>query len=127
MSSTGLTQIGDGVFAYLQVGSWGFSNAGLVESRGSSLLIDTLYDLALTRRMLDEMRRVVPRIDSVINTHANGDHCWGNQLVDEARVIASRAAAEEMKLLPPKLMHGMVQAARRSAPLRAARSRMENT
>jgi glyoxylase-like metal-dependent hydrolase (beta-lactamase superfamily II) len=112
MSGTGLTQIGDGVFAYLQVGSWGYSNAGLIESRGSTLLVDTLYDLALTRRMLDEIQRIAPRIDSVVNTHANGDHCWGNQLVGEARVISSRAAAEEMKLLPPKLMHGLVQASR---------------
>jgi cyclase len=94
------------------VGSWGYSNAGLVESRGSTLLVDTLYDLALTRRMLDEMGRIAPRIDSVVNTHANGDHCWGNQLVGEARVISSRAAAEEMKLLPPKLMHTMVRASR---------------
>jgi glyoxylase-like metal-dependent hydrolase (beta-lactamase superfamily II) len=107
-----LTQIGAGVFAYLQVGSWGYSNAGLVESRGSTLLVDTLYDLKLTRRMLDEMHRIAPRIDSVVNTHANGDHCWGNQLLGKARVISSRAAAEEMKLLPPKFMHRLVQASR---------------
>lgn len=112
MSGTGLTQVGDGIFAYLQVGSWGYSNAGLVESRGSTLLVDTLYDLTLTQRMLNEMQRIAPRIDSVVNTHANGDHCWGNQLVDDARVIASRAAAEEMKLLPPKLMHNLVQLSR---------------
>ncbi|MFT3928474.1 MAG: MBL fold metallo-hydrolase [Myxococcales bacterium] len=110
----GLCEVGAGVFAYLQVGGWGYSNAGLVTSAGSSLLVDTLYDLKLTRVMLDEMQRRTPaqRIDSVVNTHANGDHCWGNQLVGSAKIISSRAAAEEMLELSPRLMHTMVQAAR---------------
>jgi glyoxylase-like metal-dependent hydrolase (beta-lactamase superfamily II) len=113
----GLTEIADGVFAYLQVGSWGFSNAGLITSRGSSLLVDTLYDLTLTRRMLDEMQRITPRIDSVVNTHANGDHCWGNQLVGEAKIVSSRAAAQEMLALSPQLMHKLVQTSRLIAKL----------
>jgi glyoxylase-like metal-dependent hydrolase (beta-lactamase superfamily II) len=111
-TSTGLTEIADGVFAYLQVGSWGFSNAGLVRSGDSALLVDTLYDLKLTQRMLNEMRRVTPRIDNVVNTHANGDHCWGNQLLGDAKITSSRAAALEMLELSPKLMHNLVQAAR---------------
>lgn len=104
----------DGVHAYLQRGSWGYSNAGLVTGAGSSLLVDTLYDLALTERMLSTLRRLVPggRIDTVVNTHANGDHCWGNQLVGEARIVASRAAAEEMLELSPKRMAAFVQLAR---------------
>ena len=31
------------------------------------------------------MRGAVPaaaRIDTLVNTHANGDHCYGNQLVE---------------------------------------------
>jgi glyoxylase-like metal-dependent hydrolase (beta-lactamase superfamily II) len=98
-SSGKLVEIADGVHAYLQRGSWGFSNAGLVSSGDASLLVDTLYDLGLTERMLREMRRAVPgaeRIRTVVNTHANGDHCWGNQLVTGAEIVSSRAAAEEM-------------------------------
>ena len=74
-----LCEIGAGLFAYVQHGSWGYSNAGLITSHGASLLVDTLYDLALTRSMLDEMRRATPLSstpDTVVNTHANGDHCW---------------------------------------------------
>ena len=105
----GLHELGDGVFAYLQPdGSWGWSNAGLVAGEGTSILIDTLFDLRLTREMLDAMRAVTDSrpIDALLNTHANGDHCWGNQLVgDQATVYASAAAREEMQEVPPQLLH----------------------
>jgi len=115
-SGTSLHDVGDGTFAYLQGnGSWGWSNAGLVTSRGDALLVDTLYDLNLTRRMLDAMRRrtsAADHIATVVNTHANGDHCWGNQLVAGAEIVASRRAAAEMRELSPALMKTLVRAAR---------------
>jgi hypothetical protein len=57
MIAAALEEIGKGSFAYLQQGGWGFSNAGLVTSEGASLLVDTLYDVPLTRQMLEAMRR----------------------------------------------------------------------
>ena len=112
----GLHDLGNGCYAYLQPdGSWGWSNAGLVTSRGDALLVDTLYDLNLTRRMLDVMRRRTPaaeNIATVVNTHANGDHCWGNQLVAGAEIVASRRAAAEMRELSPALMKTLVRASR---------------
>jgi hypothetical protein len=46
----GLQDFGNGCYAYLQPdGSWGWSNAGLVVDSGQSLLVDTLFDLKLTR------------------------------------------------------------------------------
>jgi hypothetical protein len=55
----GLHELGDGLFAYLQPdGTWGWSNAGLVTAGGTSLLIDTLFDLRLTREMLEAMRAI---------------------------------------------------------------------
>ena len=77
----GLHEVADGVFAYLQPdGGWGWSNAGLLAGDWSSLLVDTLFDLRLTRRMLDAMDAVTGGrpIDIVVNPHANGDHCYGN-------------------------------------------------
>ncbi len=111
----GLQEIGDGLYAYLQPdGSWGWSNAGLISDGESTLLVDTLYDLALTERMLTEMRRVVPaaaRIDTLVNTHANGDHCYGNQLVSGARIVATERTAAEMTELPPAAMAAIVEQA----------------
>ncbi len=83
----GLHDLGNGLWAYLQPdGGWGWSNAGLIVDGDRSLLVDTLFDLKLTREMLDAMRRAVPAaqsIETLVNTHANGDHCFGNQLVAE--------------------------------------------
>jgi cyclase len=112
MFELGLEEVADGVWAYLQPdGSWGYSNSGLVVGDGTSLLVDTLFDLNLTRAMLDSMRSITDRqpIDTVVNTHANGDHCYGNQLVRDARIITSDAAAEEMDDVPPPLLHAFKQ------------------
>ena len=97
----GLHDLGNGCYAYLQPdGSWGWSNAGLVADSGESLLVDTLFDLKLTGEMLEAARRAEPkaagRIGTLVNTHSNGDHTFGNQLVGGAEIIASRACAEEM-------------------------------
>jgi Kef-type K+ transport system membrane component KefB len=108
----GPVEVAEDVFAYLQPdGSWGWSNAGLVRGDDGSLLVDTLFDLRLTRQMLEELQPLAARIDTVVNTHANGDHCWGNELVDGARIVASRACAEEMGRLSPDVLVGMVKAA----------------
>ncbi len=105
--ATSLTEVGTGCLAYLQGdGGWGWSNAGLVVGDGASLLVDTLFDLRLTRAMLDAMAdhlRSAP-ITTVVNTHANGDHCYGNQLVGDAQIIASTKAAAEMGEVPPSLL-----------------------
>jgi glyoxylase-like metal-dependent hydrolase (beta-lactamase superfamily II) len=111
----GLHPVGGGSFAWLQPdGSWGWSNAGLVTDGDASLLVDTLFDLRLTRAMLDGMRDAVPaarRIDVLVNTHANGDHCFGNELVEGAVIVASRACAEEMALLPPAVLAALMRSA----------------
>lgn len=113
--SKGLHDLGDGIFAYLQPdGSWGWSNAGLIVDGGHSLLVDTLFDLDLTRDMLAAMRRASPdadHIDTVVNTHANADHCWGNQLVAGAEIIASEAGANKMGELPPQALAELMAAA----------------
>ena len=111
----GLQEVGDGLYAYLQPdGGWGWSNAGLVVDGERTLLVDTLYDLALTEQMLQAMRRAVPaaaQIDTLVNTHANGDHCYGNQLVGGARILASARTAAEMTELPPAAMAAIVEQA----------------
>lgn len=105
-----LTEIADGCHAYVQgTGGWGWSNAGLVVGDGVSLLVDTLFDLHLTQRMLDSMAPITVQspIRTVVNTHANGDHCYGNALVDDAEIVASTATATEMPEVPPSLLAGL--------------------
>jgi cyclase len=111
----GLREVGDGLYAYLQPhGGWGWSNSGLIVDGEQTLLVDTLFDLRLTEQMLREMRRAVPaaaRIDTLVNTHANGDHCYGNQLVGDAMIVASERTAQEMSELPPATMAALIEQA----------------
>ena len=111
----GLHEVADNVFAYLQPdGGWGWSNAGLIASEWSSLLVDTLFDLKLTQNMLDSMSSVTSAhpINVVVNTHANGDHCYGNSLVsgdNGAQIITTNAAAVEMEAIPPSALEALMQ------------------
>jgi cyclase len=119
----GLHELDDGLFAFLQPdGGWGWSNAGLVTADGQSLLIDTLFDLRLTREMLEAMRPVTGRrpIRSLLNTHGNGDHCYGNQLVEDGvEIIAAEGAVEDMRMVTPQLMHALTTAEIEDADLAA--------
>ena len=101
-SQIGLTEVGSGVYAYVQPNtptSWGWSNAGLITACETSLLVDTLYTLRQTEDMLDAMRATVPAakaIEILVNSHADPDHTFGNQLLGGARIIATEKAAEDM-------------------------------
>jgi cyclase len=117
----GLEALGNGCWAYLQPdGSWGWSNAGLITDGEACLLVDTLFDTKLTAEMLAAMRASVPaaeHIATVVNTHANGDHCWGNELVRDAEIIASRRSAAEMAEISPAMMAKLDKVARLSLKL----------
>src|SRR5690349_14544614 len=98
----GLHDLGGGAWAYLQPdGGWGWSNAGFVKDGDQALLVDTLFDRQLTAEMLgvieDATGAGARDIQTLVNTHANGDHTFGNGLVENARIIASKASAEEME------------------------------
>jgi cyclase len=109
----GLHDLGNGSHAWLQPdGGWGYSNAGLISDSGDCLLVDTLFDLELTAEMLAKMRAAVPEarhIDRLVNTHANGDHTFGSQLVGAREIIASEASKEEMDELPPQTLVQMMR------------------
>ena len=100
----GLHEVADRAWAWmLPDGGYGWSNAGLVAGDGASLLVDTLFDLPLTREMLAAMAPITDRapITDALITHSNGDHTHGNQLLDRSvRVIAAKGTAEE-------IAHGM--------------------
>jgi len=112
----GLHEVGHGIWAYLQPdGSWGWSNAGLIVDGDQTLLVDTLFDLKLTGEMLATMRRSVgaaEHINTLVNTHANGDHCYGNELVAGAEIIGTEATAHELAEFPASAFHHLMLTAR---------------
>lgn len=93
-------------------GGWGLSNAGLVVGNGESLLVDTLFDLAHTRTMLDAFSGLTASapIATVVNTHGNGDHWFGNELVAESRIVASAETLRDMQAVGPDLVQLLVNA-----------------
>jgi cyclase len=93
--------LGQGCHAWLQPdGSWGWSNSGLITGSGTSLMVDTLFDLPLTREMLAGLTPVLDRhpLRTVVNTHSDPDHVNGNELVagPDVEILASEAAAPLM-------------------------------
>jgi glyoxylase-like metal-dependent hydrolase (beta-lactamase superfamily II) len=91
--------LGGSCFAWIAGSAgWGHSNAGLVVGERTSLLVDTLFDLELTAAMLAAMSGLTAArpVTTVVNTHANGDHYFGNQLVAGSEIIASASAATQM-------------------------------
>lgn len=114
---TGLKDLGGGLHAWLQPnGDLGESNAGLVIGEGESLLIDTLWDLRLTRRLLEAIEPLTAsaRITRLVNTHGDGDHCWGNQLLAgvDTEIIATRATAADMAGEDPRALRLMSELGR---------------
>lgn len=95
----------------LPEGRWAESNTGLVRGSKVSLLVDTLYDLSHTAEMLDAYAPLTSRhpIRTLVNTHSDGDHWFGNQLVagPEVDIIASEAAAALMTPAAVADMAGM--------------------
>ena len=111
----GIHEIAPGTYAYLQPdGGWGYSNAGLVVGDGEVMLIDTLFSVGLTEEMLSTIRGAVPEaahIDWLVNTHANGDHCYGNQLLTGSMILSSDAAADEVAGDDPSTMQAVLSKA----------------
>jgi cyclase len=110
-----LRQLAPDVYACLQPDrGLGTSNSGLV-NRGGGLVVDTFWDLPHTRQLIATYARVrSAAVDQVVNTHHNGDHCWGNQLFPQAEIIGHRLCAEGFAKERPESMQ-MLRGATASA------------
>ena len=116
-----LQEVERDVYACLQEDrGLGFSNSGLV-TRGGGLVVDTFWDLRHTRELIESYARVWKApAHHVVNTHHNGDHCWGNQLFPQAEIIGHRLCAEAMLEEAPELMQAVRSASSSPDPAVAA-------
>ena len=100
-----LREIAKDVYTCLQADrGLGTSNSGLI-NRGGGLVVDTFWDLPHTRQLIANYARVWKGpARRVVNTHHNGDHCWGNQLFAGAEIIGHRLCAAAMAKELPEMM-----------------------
>lgn len=106
----GLYALAPDTFAWMVPnGSWGETNLGLVRCGDQSVLIDTCWDLHFMREMLAHSASVLDGspISHVINTHADGDHCWGNQLFADQVITSTQASARQMHQHPPAQLRAL--------------------
>ncbi len=111
LTTAGHTDLGNGCHAWLpRSAGWGLSNAGLIAGRGESLLVDTLFDVRLTRRMLTGLAPATAEapIERVVNTHGNGDHWFGNQVLRDREIIAATATVDDMRAVGPDDIRAML-------------------
>ena len=90
LGSPTLTEVADGVFAYVQPdGSWWINNTGLLVGRHAAVSIDACATEARTRAYLGAIRGVTGLpVRTLVNTHHHGDHTHGNSLFRDATIVA---------------------------------------
>ena len=95
------------------------ANSGLI-NLGGGIIIDTQSDLAHAKQMIELFGKVWPAMPQrVINTHEDADHVWGNQLFEEAEIIAHRTVPERMKeVAEPKETQKLARGAGQKRPRR---------
>ncbi len=75
---TGLIDIGNDCYAYIQTGGLNVSNAGLVLGPDSYLVIDTLFVKPMTEAFKSSILKVTDKpLNSIICTHHHADHTLG--------------------------------------------------
>ena len=113
----GIRDFGNGCLCYLQdcnQGSgWGWSNSGLIVDGDQALLVDTLRDEKLTRTMLDAYQGATglaaTEIGTLVNTHADGDHTFGNRLMEHARILATPECKQGIIDRPPSVFQNALE------------------
>jgi cyclase len=74
--------------------TWGMANCVLVTGQDAALLVDTPYTAAMTRHL--QRLAADAEIGTVVNTHGNGDHSYGNALFPGAQIIGTDANAAHL-------------------------------
>lgn len=98
---SGMFEIGDGVFAYIQPngqhGNAGWSNAGLIVGDEYCAVVDTLGTSAMHDGFIAAIRKVTSKpVSRVLLTHHHVDHVLGTARFLPACVIAHRACRQNM-------------------------------
>jgi cyclase len=101
-----VTQISEGIYAYLQPdGSWHLNNTGFLVDSDGVISVDATSTERRTRAYLDAIASVTDRpVRTLVNTHHHGDHTHGNYLFPGATIVGHekcRTAILNTPMPPP--------------------------
>ena len=93
-----IKEIAKDVYACMQEDKgFGCNSSGFI-NLGEGLVVDTFWDLNLTQKLFDLYGSIATKPPKkLMNTHHNGDHCWGNQLFKGSEIIGHKLCAEAMQ------------------------------
>lgn len=94
-----IEEVSEGIFAYIQLdGSWFLNNSGAIVGNQQATVIDSTGTEARARAWHAALRRVTNLpVNTLINTHAHGDHTYGNFVfAPEAAIIAHEKCREDV-------------------------------
>ncbi|HTX27690.1 MAG TPA: MBL fold metallo-hydrolase [Streptosporangiaceae bacterium] len=106
MSLGEVSQISEGIYAYLQPdGSWWVNNTGFLVDSTGVISVDAASTERRTRAYLDAIAAVTHQpVRTLVNTHHHGDHTHGNYLFAGATIVGHercRAAIQGTPMPPP--------------------------
>ena len=111
-----LQAVAPGVYVALQPAANRFndSNATVIVTTDSVIVIDTQTTLTSTRAVLEQIRKLTDKpVRYVINTHWHGDHVYGNQIYRDAfpsvQFIAQTNTREDMSTRAAKELKDNVE------------------
>ena len=93
-----IEEVSKGIYAYIQLdGSWFLNNAGAIVGERTATVVDSTGTEARARAWHAALRQVTPNpVAALINTHAHGDHTYGNFMFAESAIIASEPCRDEI-------------------------------
>jgi cyclase len=93
-----IREVSKDIYAYVQLdGSWFLNNAGCIVGNNTVTVIDSTGTEARARAWHAAIRKVTSKpVSTLIDTHAHGDHTYGNFMFADSAIIASERCRREV-------------------------------
>lgn len=91
-------ELGDDIVAVVQEpGTMGQSNATLLRDGGEGWVVDTMLLPEMSQEIVTTAAKLGIRVGTVLHSHHHVDHCGGNSVFGDARIIADPRIAADIR------------------------------
>jgi glyoxylase-like metal-dependent hydrolase (beta-lactamase superfamily II) len=81
-------EVADGIVAIVsEPGTMGQSNSTLLRDADTAMVVDTMLLPEMSQRITEVAARLDVKVETVLHTHHHADHCGGNSLFTDARIV----------------------------------------